>query len=75
MPFPTPGGLPDPEIELAFFVSPALAGGFFTTESPGKPKWCSQPAWAAVAGESSGDRKLGSTAPRLLAQTQEQQHG
>ena len=32
LPFPTPGNLPDPEIEL----SPALAGGFFTTEPLGK---------------------------------------
>ena len=31
--FPPPGNLPNPEIEL---VSPALAGGFFTTEPPGK---------------------------------------
>ena len=29
------GGLPSPGIEL---VSPALAGGFFTAEPPGKPK-------------------------------------
>ena len=29
--FPSPGDLPDPVIELA---SPALAGGFFTTEPP-----------------------------------------
>ena len=28
VPFPTPGDLPDPEIKL---MSPALAGGFFTT--------------------------------------------
>ena len=34
LPFPTPGTLPDPGIEPA---SPALAGGFFTTEPPGKP--------------------------------------
>ena len=34
LPFPSPGDLPDPGIEL---VSPALAGGFFTTEPPGKP--------------------------------------
>ena len=32
--FSTPGDLPDPGIELA---SPALAGGFFTTEPPGEP--------------------------------------
>ena len=34
MPFPPPEDLPDPEIQPA---SPALAGGFFTTEPPGKP--------------------------------------
>ena len=31
-PFPPPGDLPDPGIEL---VSPALAGGFFTAQPPG----------------------------------------
>ena len=35
--FPPPGGLPDPGIESESPVSPALAGGFFTTEPPGKP--------------------------------------
>ena len=35
MPFPSPEGRPDPGIKPA---SPALAGGFFTTEPPGKPK-------------------------------------
>ena len=35
LPFPTPGDLPDLRIKPA---SPALAGGFFTTEPPGKPK-------------------------------------
>ena len=34
LPFPSPGDLPDPGIEP---VSPALAGGFFTTKPPGKP--------------------------------------
>ena len=34
LPFPPPGDLPDPGIEPA---SPALAGGFLTTEPPGKP--------------------------------------
>ena len=34
LPFPSPGDLPGPRIEL---VSPALAGRFFTTEPPGKP--------------------------------------
>ena len=33
--FPFPGDLPDPGIEHA---SSALAGGFSTTEPPGKPK-------------------------------------
>ena len=32
--FPSPGDLPDPGIKP---TSPALAGGFFTTELPGKP--------------------------------------
>ena len=31
LPFPSPGDLPDPGIEP---MSPALAGGFFTTEPP-----------------------------------------
>ena len=35
LPFPAPGDLPDPGIEYA---SPALAGGFFTAEPPGKDK-------------------------------------
>ena len=34
LPFPSPGDLPNPEIEP---VSPALAGRLFTTEPPGKP--------------------------------------
>ena len=33
--FPPPGDLPDPGMEP---TSPALAGGFFTTEPPGKPR-------------------------------------
>ena len=33
LPFPTPGDLPDPEIEPE---SPALAGRFFTAEPAGK---------------------------------------
>ena len=35
LPFPTPGDLPDPGTELASLVSPALAGGFFTTVPKG----------------------------------------
>ena len=37
LPFPPPGDLPDPVIELISPVSPALAGRFFTTEPLGKP--------------------------------------
>ena len=33
LPFPSPGNLPDPGIEL---VSPALVGRFFTAEPSGK---------------------------------------
>ena len=33
--FPSPEDLPNPEIEPASLASPALAGRFFTTESPG----------------------------------------
>ena len=32
LPFPAPGDLPDPGIELMSLMSPALAGRFFTTE-------------------------------------------
>ena len=35
--FPLPGDLPDPGIKPTSLMSPALAGGFFTTEPPGKP--------------------------------------
>ena len=35
LPFPSPGNIPDPGIKP---LSPVLAGGFFTTESPGKPR-------------------------------------
>ena len=37
LPFPTPSDLPYPGIELAFLVSPASAGRFFTSAPPGKP--------------------------------------
>jgi len=35
LPFPSPGDHPNPEIKLTF---PALAGRFFTTKLPGKPR-------------------------------------
>ena len=37
LPFPTPGDLPDPGIEPSSPASPAWAGRFFTTSTPGKP--------------------------------------
>ena len=36
-PCPPPGDLLDPGIKYASLASPALAGGFFTTEPPSKP--------------------------------------
>ena len=33
LPFPFPGDLPEPGIDLTSLVSPALAGGFFTTST------------------------------------------
>ena len=44
LPFPTPGDLPDPRIELASPVSPALAGRFFTIVQPGKPVFSPYPS-------------------------------
>ena len=37
LPFPLPGDLPNPGIELTSHVSPALTGGFFTAEPLRKP--------------------------------------
>ena len=36
LPFPPPVDLPNPGTECASPEAPALAGGFFTTEPPGK---------------------------------------
>ena len=33
LPFPPPGAIPDPEMESTCLMSPALAGGFFTTSA------------------------------------------
>ena len=38
LPCPPPGDLPNPGIETVSPMSPALAGGFFTTRAPGKPR-------------------------------------
>ena len=37
LPFPSPGDLPNPQTKPRSLTSPALAGGFFTTEPRGKP--------------------------------------
>ena len=37
LPFLAPGDLPDPGIEPESLTSPALAGGFVTTEPLGEP--------------------------------------
>ena len=39
-PFPTPGDLPDLEIEPVSLASPTLAGRFLTSAPPGKPHKC-----------------------------------
>ena len=38
LPFPLLGDLPDPGIKLATLAFPVLAGRFFTTAPPGKPR-------------------------------------
>ena len=40
LPFPSPGDLPDPGIELTSPAFSALAGKFFTTKTCGKPIVC-----------------------------------
>ena len=39
LPFSPPGDLSNPGIEFVAPVASALAGGFFTTEPPGKSTW------------------------------------
>ena len=40
LPFPTPGDLPNPGLEPASRVFPALIARFFTTSQPGNPPCC-----------------------------------
>ena len=40
LPFPSPGELSDPGTEPPSPVPPASADGFFTDESPGRPRFC-----------------------------------
>ena len=42
LPFPPSGDLSHPGFEFESPASPALAGGFFTTEPSGNPTWRSQ---------------------------------
>ena len=39
-PFPSPGDLPSPGMESMSLSSSALAGRFFATVPPGKPRYC-----------------------------------
>ena len=43
LPCPPPEDLPDPGIEPMSLMSPALAGVFFTTSTPGKPHYTPTP--------------------------------
>ena len=61
LPFPSPGHLPNPGTEPASLMSPALAGGFFTTEPPGckklthwKRTWCWERLKAGEEGDGRG---------------------
>ena len=54
LPFPSPGDLPDPEIEPMSLMSPALAGGFFTTSATWEAlvglKLCKKYAYVEILG-------------------------
>ena len=39
LPFPSPGDLPDPGIELTSLISPALVGEFFATSTTSEAHW------------------------------------
>ena len=45
LPFPPPGALPDPGIELMTPAAPVLAGRFFTTEPCGRPLYSESEGW------------------------------
>ena len=48
LPFPTPWVLPSPGMKPTSLASPALAGKFFTTASPGKPCCSFTVSWGQV---------------------------
>ena len=65
LPFPSPGDLSNPGIKpIAPAISPALAGGFFTTEPPGKSLW--QMATYLIPCEKRRELQGSQTGPRLL---------
>ena len=43
LPFPTPGDLPDPQVEPISPASPAFVGGFFIIVLSGEPEIGSSP--------------------------------
>ena len=49
LPWPPPGDLPDPGIELVFLTSPALGGGFFTTSATWEALKCALNSKSAAA--------------------------
>ena len=49
LPWPPPGDLPDPGIELVFLTSPALGGGFFTTSTTWEALKCALNSKSAAA--------------------------
>ena len=64
LPFPTSGDLPNSGLKPESLVCPALAGGFFTTQPPGKPSGHVSPflypvATLMVTGASSQDTDTG----------------
>ena len=54
LPFPSPGALPNPGTEP---TSPALAGGFFTAEPPGKSSQLSEQQFTCKAAETSAIKR------------------
>ena len=51
LPFPSPGGLPDPGMEPESPAAPVLAGGLFTAEPPGTPSGYFKESWSPTEWE------------------------
>ena len=60
--FPTPGDLPDPGNELTSLLSPALAGGFFTTSTT----WEAQLGRKEILLRASIKEEKGSSSPLVI---------